>query len=590
MHQNQRLGAWPEPNGTRFAVWTDKATEVLIRWKDERTATGGDFRLAKCSPDSYIYEGLIADVGPGASYEVVLDGVTGVEPFARSLPRGVHGPAYVAELPRTTKPKRAIELERGEVFYELHVGTFTAEGTFAAAAERLPRLAELGITVVELMPIAAFAGERGWGYDGVAMMAPFAPYGTLQELTSLIDSAHECGLSIVLDVVYNHVGPDGNYLPAFSDSYFDSGRDNAWGKAPALEKPAFRRLVLDSARYWLEDVGFDGLRIDAAHELEPGGEPHILRELSAIAKGCSPRAILTAEDDRNDPAALLELGVDAIWSDDLHHSIHALLTSERDGYYAAYRGDLAELARVIERGQLYEGQVFPVTGRPRGKPSADVPRFRLIYALQNHDQVGNRAHGERLHRLCGVPQLKAVTLLLLFLPGTPLLFMGQELATDSPFLYFADHAGELGASVSKGRQEEFAHFEAFRNADPKDIPDPQAEESFFRSKVRYEVEGAEAVRDFHRLALKLRREDPVLCGKRESRVGVEGTVLWVLAQGAAGRRLLLLNIGDPVVLREIGGEGVSGAQVLLATATILHDGAGLNLPGECCAIFALPGK
>jgi maltooligosyltrehalose trehalohydrolase len=485
MDQERRLGAWPQPDGTHFAVWTDKASEVKIRWRDEITDRGGEFLLGPDPSEPHLYAGFIAGVGPGTLYEVLVNGASCVDPFARSLPRGVHGPAEITALPRASKPKRQIELERGEVLYELHVGTFTPAGTFSAAAQRLPQLAELGITVIELMPIAAFAGARGWGYDGVALMAPFAPYGTLEELTAFLDAAHGAGLSVVLDVVYNHLGPDGNYLPAFSDSYFDSGRDNPWGKAPALEKAAFRRLVLDSARYWLQDVGFDGLRIDAAHELEPGGDPHILQALAAIAKACSPRAVLVAEDDRNDPAALFELGVDAVWSDDFHHVIHVLLTSERDGYYAAYQGDLAELARVIERGQLYEGQIFPLTGRARGKPSAHVPRHRLIYALQNHDQVGNRARGERLHALCNVAQLQAVTLLLLFLPGTPMFFMGQEFATDSPFLYFADHAGELGQLITKGRQEEFAHFAAFR-ANPQDVPDPQAEESFLRSKLRHD--------------------------------------------------------------------------------------------------------
>jgi maltooligosyltrehalose trehalohydrolase len=588
MDQKRRLGAWPRAEGTHFAVWTDKASEVKIRWSPEKGQQGGEVLLTKDTTEPHIYEGFIGGVAPGASYEVLINGVACVDPFARSLPLGVHGAAEVAQLPVRTKDKRAIDLERGEVFYELHVGTFTPQGTFAAAASRLPQLAELGITVLELMPIAAFAGTRGWGYDGVALMAPFAPYGTLQELSTFIDEAHGCGLSVILDVVYNHLGPDGNYLPAFSDSYFDSGRDNPWGKAPAFEKAAFRRLVLDSASYWLNDVGFDGLRIDAAHELEPGGDPHILQALSAIAKACMPTAVLTAEDDRNDPAAMFELGIDAVWSDDLHHAIHVLLTSERDGYYAAYRGDLAEVARVIERGQLYEGQVFPPTGRPRGKPSQGVPRHRLIYALQNHDQVGNRAHGERLHALCNVNQLQSVTLLFLFLPATPMLFMGQEITTDSPFLYFADHVGELGARITKGRQEEFAHFEAFRNADPKDIPDPQAVESFLRSKVRYDVDEAEAVREFHRLALKLRREDAVLRGPRDLHAGVEGTVLWVLALSAAGRRLLLWNIGEPVTLQHVGQQTTAGAQVLLSTAPALHDGFGISVPGECCAIFELP--
>ncbi|MEI9949034.1 MAG: alpha-amylase family glycosyl hydrolase [Pseudomonadota bacterium] len=590
MDQTRRLGAWPEPDGTRFAAWTDKASEVKIRWRDERAGQTGELPLTKNGTEPHFREGFVAGLAPGALYEVIVDGVPCVDPFARSLPGGVHSPAEVAELPRKPQAKRAILLERGEVFYELHVGTFTSEGTFAAAARGLPQLAELGITVVELLPIAAFAGKRGWGYDGVAFMAPFAPYGTVRDLCAFIDAAHACGLSVVLDVVYNHLGPDGNYLPVFSDSYFDSGRENAWGKAPALDKVAFRRLVLDSARYWLSEVGFDGLRIDAAHELEPGGDPHILQELSAIAQACSPRAVLTAEDDRNHPAALFKLGVDAVWSDDIHHSIHVLLTSERDGYYAAYQGDLAELARVIERGQLYEGQVSPASGRPRGKPSADVPRHRLIYALQNHDQVGNRARGERLSSLCNAQQVKAVTLLLLFLPATPMLFMGQEVATDSPFLYFADHAGELGESVTKGRKEEFSHFAAFRSADANEVPDPQAEETFLRSKVRFDVEGAAAAREFHRLALTLRREDSVLSGPRELRAGVEGTVLWVLALGASGRRLLLLNIGGPVTLKDVGQQSTLGAQLLMASVPMTHDGGALALPGECCAILALVGN
>jgi maltooligosyltrehalose trehalohydrolase len=587
MNQKRTLGAWPGPEGTDFAVWTDRAREVKIRWTD--TAGGGEALLTR-SGDDHLYEGFVAGVTAGTKYEVLIDGVSCVDPFARSLPYGVHGPAEVAAPPREVTGKRAIVLEQGEVFYELHVGTFTAEGTFTAAARRLRELAELGITVVELMPIASFAGKRGWGYDGVALMAPFAPYGTLEDLTAFIDAAHSHGLSVVLDVVYNHLGPDGNYLPRFSDSYFSSDRNNPWGKAPAFDQGSFRRLVLDSARYWLQDVGFDGLRIDAAHELEPGGNPHILQELAAVAKACTPPAVLTAEDDRNQPAALFEYGVDAVWSDDFHHCVHVLLTSERDGYYAAYQGDLVELARVIERGQMYEGQVFPLTGRPRGKPSADVPRHRLIYSLQNHDQVGNRAQGERLNSLCTLPQFKAVTLLLLFLPATVMLFMGQEVGSDSPFLYFTDHEGELGDAVTRGRKAEFGHFSAFQEGIAEEVPDPQAEATFLRSKVRADAEGAEAVREFHRLALRLRREDAVLSAPRKLQTGVQGTLLWVLARGAAGERLLLLNIGAPVTLRQAGPRSVTGAQLLLSSAPIRHEAGGLSLPGECCAVFALPSS
>jgi len=588
MEQERRLGAWPRHDGTHFAVWSDKASEIRIRWSDEKAGHRGEQLLTKTEPN--VFEGFIAGVKPGTSYDVVLDGTSRVDPFARSLPHGVHGPAEVVERPRKAEGKRLIQLERGEVFYELHLGTFTAEGTFSAAARRLPQLAELGITVVELMPIAAFAGKRGWGYDGVALLAPFAPYGTLDEVCAFVDAAHACGLSLVLDVVYNHLGPDGNYLPAYSDSYFDSERHTPWGAAPALDKAAFRHLVLESARYWLSDVGFDGLRIDAAHHLEPGGAPHILRDLSAIAKGCSPPALLSVEDDRNDPAALFELGVDAVWSDDLHHCLHVLLTAERDGYYASYQGGLAELARVIERGQLFEGQIFPSTGRPRGKPAAHVPRQRLIYGLQNHDQVGNRARGERLSVLCNVSQFKAATLLLFFLPATPMLFMGQEVGTDSPFLYFADHAGELGESVTKGRREEFGYFAAFRDAHPEHVPDPQAEASFLRSKVRFDVEGGEALREFHRQALMLRREDNVLRGARELRAGVDGTVLWVLTSNAAGRRLLLLNIGAPITLQSVGPCATRGAPLLLSSAPASHVDNGVHLTRDCCAILSLPEK
>jgi maltooligosyltrehalose trehalohydrolase len=588
MDNEYRLGAWPLSDGTQFAVWSDKASKVTIRWQDGKSQRSGELELARASTQAPIFSALLPGAGAGTTYEVLVDGRRCVDPYARSLPNGVHGAAEVAELPRKPTQKRQIVLERGEVFYELHVGTFTAEGTFAAASRRFPELAALGVTVLELMPIAAFAGKRGWGYDGVALLAPFAPYGTLTELTELLETAHALGLSVVLDVVYNHLGPDGNYLPAFSESYFDSGRNNPWGKAPAFAQPAFRRLVTESARYWLEDVGFDGLRIDAAHELEPGGEPHILQELSAVARACTPPAVLTAEDDRNNPGALFELGIDAVWSDDLHHCIHVLLTSEHDGYYAGYRGDLEELARVIERGQLYEGQVFPPSGRPRGTPSAHVPRHRLIYALQNHDQVGNRAHGERLLTLSSPAQFDIMLLLLLFLPGTPLLFMGQEVGADSPFLYFSDHAGELGEAVTKGRREEFGSFEAFRSAESSDVPDPQAEETFLRSKLRYGGEDAKRSLEFHRRALMLRREDAALHGQREVQAGVEGTVLWVITRNHAGRRLLLLNIGGLTAVSSSGPErDLAGARVLLATAAVLHEGSPLMMPAESCAVFEL---
>jgi maltooligosyltrehalose trehalohydrolase len=557
---------------------------VAIRWND--AGRTGDLPLASGPENPHLWLGFQPDLPIGAFYQILLADRALVDPYARSLPHGVHGLAQVvAPPPRGQHPKRRIDLARGEVFYELHIGTFTPEGTFRSAATRLGQLAELGVTVIEIMPVAAFAGSRGWGYDSVALLAPFAPYGTALDLAQFIDSAHGLGMSVILDVVYNHLGPDGNYLPAFSESYFDSGRDNAWGKAPAFDKYAFRKLVVDSARYWLEDIGFDGLRLDAVHELEPGGHPHILEHLSAMARSCNPPAFLVAEDDRNDPAALFARGIDAVWSDDFHHSVHVLLTSERDGYYSGYQGTLAELARIIERGHLYEGQVFPPTGKPRGKPAPDLPRERFVYALQNHDQVGNRAQGERLHSLCNERQVRAVTLLLLFLPATPLLFMGQESMEDEPFLYFTDHTGELGAAVTSGRREEFAGFAGFGAGNCK-VPDPQDEATLLQSQLHWRV-GAktENALDFHRRALQLRREDAALRGERRIRCGVEESVLWVCSRSGAGTRLLLFNIGGAVTLKGVPGINPAGSRLLLASENTPHDGSSFELPAEASAVY-----
>jgi maltooligosyltrehalose trehalohydrolase len=405
----------------------------------------------------------------------------------------------------------------------------------------------------------------------VGLFAPFAGYGTPEQLSAFVDAAHALDMSVILDVVYNHLGPDGNALPVFSDAYFDGERHGPWGRAPAFEKPAFRRLVCDNAHYWLSTFGFDGLRLDATHELEPGGDPHILSDLSRIARACTPPAVLMAEDSRNDPKHLIAHGIDAVWSDDFHHALHVLLTSERDGYYGAFKGDLAELARAIERGQVFEGQPGEGSGKPRGKSTSGVPRERFVFALQNHDQVGNRATGERLHALIGVEAFRAASLLLLFLPATPLLFMGQEWASSTPFLFFSDHSGELGHAVSRGRRLEFAHFAGFRDAEPDGIPDPQAESSFLRSKLDWSERcwsEQQRTLSLYRRALELRRVDPVLREARELRVGTIGNTLWVIRRGPAGERLLLFNPGPAALLADVAGRVASEARPLLSSADI----------------------
>jgi len=583
------LGAFAEAAGVRLRFWSDRASTLSAVFYDTELRRVGELELQRTADDPAIFTGFAPGLPPSTRYQLVLNDGEAVTPFARALPHGVLGPAAVTEpLIARVHPKRRIDLLAGEVFYELHIGTFTPEGTFASAKRHLPDLRALGVTVLELMPIAAFAGERGWGYDGVGLFAPFTHYGTPEQLSDFVDAAHALGFALVLDVVYNHLGPTGNFLAVFSDHYFDGERRNPWGKAPALEKAPFRSFILRNARYWLEDFGFDGLRLDAVHELEPGGDPHILDELARLARSLDPPAVLIAEDDRNDPEALCAFGIDGVWSDDFHHALHTLLTHERDGYYRAYGSTVAELARVIERGQLYEGQTFPLTGKPRGKPAGAVARPRLLYALQNHDQIGNRAHGDRIHASAGEDAYVAASLLLLFLPSTPLLFMGQEWASSSPFLYFCDHEQAIGAAAAHGRREEFGHFEAFRAGEVQPVPDPQNPESFLRSKLDWTERrepGHARVLHFYERALGLRKTDPVLSGETTLHAKHIADLLWVTRSNREGTRCLFWNTGDsPLTLESFAGS-LGSASLLLTSRPELENWQA-SLPGRTAILLA----
>ena len=584
------LGARCEPLGVHFEVWSDVAKYVSVVLYDRPRQISREVPLARRAEPEF-FGAFVPGVRAGAWYDFRVDGQIAVDPYARSLPLGVHGPAQVVSpLAPQSHGRRRIDLDANEVFYEIHVGTFTAEGTFAAATGRLSELAKLGITVIELMPIAAFPGTRGWGYDGVGLFAPYPAYGTPAELSAFVDAAHALGLGVVLDVVYNHLGPDGNALAAYSGSYFDAQRKNAWGAAPALEKPAFRQLILSNAQYWLSTFGFDGLRLDATHELEPGGDPHILRALSEVARATAPPSVLIAEDSRNDPQALLEHGLDAVWGDDFHHVLHVLLTHERDGYYVDFEGDLNELAHVIQNGQLFERRVIPQTGKRDRTAEQRIPLTRFLFALQNHDQVGNRAQGERLHTLSDFPAFRAASLLLLFLPATPLLFMGQEWASSAPFLYFSDHHGALGEAVSRGRRQEFGKFAAFSCDCPSAIPDPQAETTFLRSKLDWSertLPEHQATLRLYRQALELRREDPVLREPSEISVGTEAGFLWVVRRGRAGERLLLFNPGSSRTVRDVAGRPLCQARRLLATHPLPAMADSFELPAASAAVFSL---
>lgn len=541
------LGAFVEHGGVRFRCFA-KARECGVQLVNSDGSVVVERPLTPRG-DGF-FDALVPEAQEGTLYFFVLDGRRLPDPYARFLPQGVHGPARVTTAnytPRHAAPRRQFsELS----IYELHVGTFTTEGTFSAAIERLSDVATLGVTAIQLMPVAAFPGERGWGYDGVALYATHAAYGSPDELRRLVDEAHALGLSVILDVVYNHFGPSGNYLPAYSSTYFSDDCHNAWGQAPNYADPVLRRLVLDNVSYWLGEFGFDGLRLDATHAIVDASERHVLQDVAELARSFEPPRWVIAEDERNCADLVTRIGLTAIWADDFHHQIRVTLTGERHGYFRAFESSVQGIADVINRGWLYSGQVNPVTGEPRGTSAEALSAESFVYCIQNHDQVGNRALGDRFPPGAAY---RGASLLLVFLPMTPLLFMGQEWAATSSFLYFTDHDQELGRLVSEGRRKEFADFPEF--ADPhaqQRIPDPQARETFLASKLRWsEREQPEPRRtlELYRAALELRHRDPVW--RSSTREGlraelVDGALVVQRVMGDA-RRVFVMNMGSRAI-------------------------------------------
>jgi maltooligosyltrehalose trehalohydrolase len=561
-------GAHLDTCGTTFVAWTTTARSVGVRLFDE------DGRALRTEPlasrgDGW-FDAHLVGVKAGALYQLVLDGDETPDPYARFLPSGVHGPARVVAPARTEPLPEALPPSQW-VVYELHVGTFSPEGTYRGVEQRLDAIAEIGFTAIQLLPVAAFPGERGWGYDGVALYAPYAPYGDPDDLRALIGAAHRRGLAVVLDVVYNHFGPSGNYLGRYAPEYFTTAVKTPWGPAPDFAHEPMRRLVVDNARYWLEELGVDGLRLDATHAIHDPSELHVLREITDLAHTMTPPRRIFFEDERNEPDVVKQLGADGVWADDFHHQLHVLLTRERDGYYAAYDGTVEALALAINHGWTFTGQPFaPWQGKSRGRlPRANgVAPQNLLYCIQNHDQVGNRALGTRLSQHVDIDAYCAASVLLLFLPATPLVFMGQEWAASSPFLFFSDHEGELGEAVRKGRREEFKSFAAFADPAVRDhIPDPQARTTFERSKLDWNERTAEPharVLSIYRAMLALRRCDPVLSAMAswdDYEATAHGEVLEVVRRNGHASRRLVVAFGEG----EHAVEGTEGARVLFAS-------------------------
>ena len=508
--------------------------------------------------DGY-FSALDAEAAHGGRYWLRLDGERlRPDPASRWQPDGPHQPsAYVdpAAFPWTDAAWKGLAKD-GQVVYEMHVGTFTAEGTWGAAAEQLAELARIGITVVEMMPVAEFPGRFGWGYDGVDLYAPAHLYGTPDDLRAFVDRAHACGLGVMLDVVYNHLGPDGNYLSEFSPDYFTDKYRNDWGRAINFEGPRpARDYFVENAAYWINEFHMDGLRLDATQDLKDVSPEHVLASIVAAARAAAGNKpiLVVAENEPQEtrivrPRGQHGFGADALWNDDAHHAAAVALTRRREAYYRDYEGSPQELVSCARWGYLYQGQWYTWQKKCRGTPAIDLLPQAFVNYLENHDQVANSPFGRRLHQLSAPGSYRALTAWLLLGPMTPMLFQGQEFASSRPFMYFADHAGPLGEAVRKGRIEFLSQFPSATDPDVvRALPPPGDEQTFIASKLDF------SERARHRQAyalhvdlLKLRRQDAVLsragCYRPEGAVLGPGAFLLRYLDAEHGDRLLIVNL------------------------------------------------
>ena len=496
----------------------------------------------------------------GSRYGFRLDGGDQLrpDPASRYQPDGPHGLSEIidASFDWTDASWKGVPSE-GQVLYELHIGTFTAAGTFRAAAAELERLRELGITTIEMMPVAEFAGRFGWGYDGVDLFAPSHLYGRPDDLRHFVCEAHRLGLGVILDVVYNHFGPEGNYLAEFSDAYASRRHRSEWGPAFNFDGPgcaAVREFVETNAAYWIAEYHFDGLRLDATQQIFDESDAHIVGTLTRAARAAAPgRAVyVTAENEPQDVGLLVSHGIDAVWNDDLHHAARVALTGRREAYYSDYLGSPQEFVSAAKHGFLFQGQRYEWQDKSRGTPSIGFEPWRFIVFLENHDQVANSDRGGRLHDMTAPAKLRAFTAYLLLIPATPLLFQGQEFGSRAPFLYFADLSGPLRENVRAGRHDFLAQFPSIAAPEVRArLADPGDPATFERCRLERRGDGRErCVERFHRDLLALRRREHVLRTPQRFDGAVLSDACFVLRYfGAeADDRLLIVNYGRDLQL------------------------------------------
>ena len=599
------VGAEVAPGGVHFRVWAPRRRTVEVVF-DGSTAADLDPEA-----DGY-FSGFVAGAGDGSLYRYRLDGGGAFpDPASRFQPEGPHGPSQVVDpsrFPWTDAGWQGLVRE-GQVIYEMHLGTFTPEGTWEAAARELPELAALGITVIELMPVSEFPGEFGWGYDGVDLFAPYHLYGQPDDGRRFVDRAHAVGIGVILDVVYNHLGPDGNYLKQFSEEYFTDKYKNDWGQALNFEgcEPS-REFFIANAGYWVDEYHFDGLRLDATQDVKDASAEHVLIAMGRRAReAAGGRSIYLVSENEPQDTKLIRppeqggYGLDALWNDDFHHSTLVALTGRNEAYYTDYRGTPQEMISLVKYGFLYQGQRYSWQKKRRGTSGLGLPPSAFIDFLQNHDQVANSARGERVHQLTSPGRFRALTALLLLGPGTPLLLQGQEFCASTPFLYFADHKPELAALVRKGRLEFLSQFPSLATPETQaGVPHPERRETFESCKLDFtERRTHAAAYALHRDLLRLRREDPVL--RAQAAGWLDGAVLGPEAFALrffgenAGDRLLLVNLGTDLPLEPVPEPllaPLAGMRwdLLWSSEDPRYGGIGATAPEDGEGRWRLPGR
>lgn len=566
--------------GVSFRLWAPALDRVSL------VITGEGPRPMRRLPDGwFVLE--VPGAGAGTGYRFQLpDGLMVPDPASRFQPEDVHGPSEVTD--PAAYPWRDGDW-RGRpwheaVIYELHLGAFTPEGSFRAAITKLDHLVALGVTFIEIMPVADFPGARNWGYDGVLPYAPDASYGRPEDFKALVDAAHARGIGVLLDVVYNHFGPDGNYLPLYAPHFFTERHQSPWGAGINVDGPESRMVreyFIQNALYWTREFHLDGLRFDAVHAIQDDSEQHLLEEMAerlrAEAAGRPLHLIL--ENEANG-ARMLERDAageprlyTAQWNDDVHHVLHVAATGERAGYYEAYAEAPALLGRALAEGFAFQGEVMPYSGHARGEPAAHLPPLAFVAFAQNHDQIGNRALGERLASLASPEVPRAISCAYLLAPQVPMLFMGEELGAAEPFLFFADFEGDLADAVRQGRRAEFARFPEFSDPEKRErIPDPVAEPTFQSCKLRWDAADP-AVLDWYRRILATRREEilpllPRITRGGTARMLADGAVE-VQWQAAEARLHLQANLSA----RTVSGFSDSGARTIWQEGGRLAEGA-----------------